>query len=236
MTFDQARTQFAVYLGAQETTIDAIISGADRDALINEAYIETEATYGSSVYGPTPPPGIAFSTPIVSLGATLASAPVHQIEACEVGTVSAGLSTPLVRASLGSILKLNGTEGAVGFPRQWGASLSSRNQLTGVSTFRVGFYPGPDTTYYAYFFLRLIVPDLVLGTDLFQLDDVQSDYAIRVAAYRAAYTLGYDDAFLRELVSNLPDAYQMMMHIDHRTRYSAPEGLARKFGEDARAV
>lgn len=232
MTFDQMRTRFAAYM-LTEAALDLPISTTDRDALLNEAYLEYESTYGSAVL-----PSATYASVAVSIlvGAS-ESTQWLQVDSAEVeDPIGSLIYVPLIRGTFGAMLRLHATLGETGTPRQYGISLNTRNLSTHKISLRFAPYPAPTGSRNYRFWIKRCAPDLVNGGDATVLDEPEVDYAIRIAAFRAGSTLGYPEDFLASLVAPIPDAKQAMMSIDHFNRSTAPIGKGHKAGEDERAA
>lgn len=218
MTFATLRTRYASFLASGDTN-EPPISNANRDAMLNEAFIEYDARFGAV---------FQYTADAVALGATnnftIGLAANGQWVECEQMEVKVGSAyIPLKRETFGQILSLTAGEGAQRTPESYGMALVSRNQTTGASLFRVVVYPRPTgTTSYRGRF-RPFRSDLVNASDELLMDETAGDRVARIAALRTGLTLGYGVEWGKVTAAPLPSQIKQDLGIDDFVRWSQSE-------------
>jgi hypothetical protein len=210
-------------LAGNKDAVEPEISTADIDALLNESYHDYIARF-SGVYQYSPDVTGTVGGPFI--WSTTAVGQVVQIEAAE--WKSGGHYIPLTRLEEREIGVLRATEDASGNPRAYGASLVLRT-LAPIfrCQFRVRVYPRPTGNQTYRFRVKVWSPDLVAPSDVYNLSEYQADQSIRLAVFRAADTLGFDDQWIEDLLKPLDDQIKQTLSIDYGSRWSRPREQVR---------
>ena len=212
LSFAGMRTRMSAHLGIEDT-VNSAISTTDRDALINEAYLEYFAEFGVPfvLTSEVTSAGSTFNMGIASEGF------VMELMALEIQ--QGARWAPLVGDDYWRIFHIQKTEGMIGTPRSYGAAFNLRDQTNGYSRWAAAVYPAPSGAFTYRGTVRVLCVELTNSSDNTQLDQSACDAVCRIAALRGGLLLGYDAGWASNLVASIPQQVAQRMALDDLLRY-----------------
>ena len=216
MAYDLAAMRAHARFLLRDPAGDAINNNDLRDFYLNPAYRDWWRRFE---HRPANVPVVNLTNPgdrfaEFSLQAGKFNDVVYRMTLLDAGSIEVGAR----RSEYNRVRYLQESEGAHGFPREWGALVTVS---AGSAVLRAAFYPIPNDFLEYHVYCRPALTALAGDTTAVVLDNVSARYVTRIASYRAALDLKLDPNRIDAIIAPLPPWVKAHFNIDYQSQNKA---------------